>query len=70
MKSNPPDLQLNDGARIAVIGAGPAGALFTFFLLEMAERAEITFTVDIFEPRDFDNPGPAGCNNCGGVVSE
>jgi flavin-dependent dehydrogenase len=70
MNSIPPELQLNDGARIAVIGAGPAGALFTFFLLEMAERAEITFTVDIFEPRDFNNPGPAGCNNCGGVVSE
>ena len=52
-------MRLNDGARITGLGAGPSRALFSFFLLEMAKRAEITLSVDIFEPCDFDNPGPA-----------
>ena len=26
--------------------------------------------VDIFEPRYFTHKGPAGCNHCGGIVSE
>ena len=69
-RSDRPEAQLENGSRIAVIGGGPAGALFSFFLLEMAERADIGLTVNIFEPRDFNHPGPKGCNNCGGVVSE
>jgi len=28
---------LEDGARIAVVGAGPAGSLFSYFLLNMAD---------------------------------
>ena len=31
-------LFLDDGSRVAVIGGGPAGSLFTYFLFEMAER--------------------------------
>jgi len=63
-------MQLNDGARIGVIGAGPAGSLFSYFLLQMARRTGLEVAVDIYEPRDFNLPGAAGCNNCGGIVSE
>lgn len=63
-------LQLHNGSRIAIIGGGPAGAMCAFFLLRLAKRLDIDFNVDIFEPRHFDNFGPAGCNHCGGVVSE
>jgi flavin-dependent dehydrogenase len=63
-------LKLEDGSRIAVIGGGPAGTFFAIFLLDMAERAELDISVDIYEPRDFLNPGPAGCNMCAGIVSE
>jgi flavin-dependent dehydrogenase len=61
---------LQDGSRIAVIGAGPAGSMFSYFLLNMAELVGLDVGVDIFEPRRFCHRGPAGCNHCGGIVSE
>ena len=64
------DLQLDNGSRIAVVGGGPAGAFFAFFLLRLAERLDLELDVDIYEPRFFDHLGPAGCNHCGGIVSE
>ncbi len=63
-------MELGDGSRVGVIGGGPAGSLFAYFLLSFAGRADLDLHVDIFEPRDFTVPGPAGCNMCGGVVSE
>lgn len=65
-----PDYELVDGSRVAVVGGGPAGSLFAVFALQMAERAGIQLNMDIYEPRDFNRPGPAGCNSCGGIVSE
>jgi flavin-dependent dehydrogenase len=62
--------ELDDGSRVAVVGGGPAGSLAAYFLLQMADRAELSLVVDIFEPRDFAKTGPAGCNMCGGIVSE
>lgn len=63
-------LTLENGSRVAVIGGGPAGSFFSYFLLAMAERIGIRLHVDIFEPKDFTRTGPAGCNMCGGIVSE
>ena len=64
------DLCLDSGSRVAVIGGGPAGSFFSYFLLAMAERVGMELAVDIYEPRDFSKPGPAGCNMCGGIISE
>ena len=64
------DLQLHDGSRVAIIGGGPAGSFFSFFLLDMANRIDLDIHVDIYEPRDFSRPGPIGCNMCGGIISE
>ena len=63
-------MPLQDGSRIAVIGAGPAGSMFSYFLLNMAESVALDLKVDLYEPRSFCHRGPAGCNHCGGVVSE
>jgi flavin-dependent dehydrogenase len=63
-------LELDDGARVAIIGGGPAGSFAAIFLLQLAERAGLGLDVDIYEPRSFDRGGPAGCNHCGGIVSE
>lgn len=63
-------LRLEVGSRVAVVGGGPAGSFFSYFLLDMGRRAGLNLTVDIYEPRDFDAPGPAGCNMCGGVLYE
>ncbi len=63
-------LALADGSRIGVIGGGPAGSFFAYFLIKMAESVGLDISVDIYEPRFFAHRGPAGCNHCGGVVSE
>lgn len=63
-------LSLVDGSRIGVVGGGPAGSFFAYFLFRMAESAGLNICVDIYEPRFFTHRGPAGCNHCGGVVSE
>ncbi|UCC49315.1 MAG: hypothetical protein JSV41_03815, partial [Gemmatimonadota bacterium] len=55
---------------MAVIGGGPAGSFFAYFLLDTARMVDLDVQVDIYEPRDYTRPGPAGCNNCGGIVSE
>jgi len=53
-----------------VIGGGPSGSFFAYFLLEMAARTGLDLGVDIYEPRDFARPAPHGCNMCGGIISE
>jgi len=63
-------MELSDGSRVGVVGGGPAGSLAGYFLLEMAGRIDLRLEVDIYEPRDFSLPGPAGCNMGGGVISE
>jgi flavin-dependent dehydrogenase len=62
--------KLTDGSRIGVIGGGPAGALFSYYLLGMAEMAGLDIAVDIWDPRDFLEPTPSACNMCGGIISE
>ena len=64
------NLRLEDGSRVAVMGGGPAGSFFSYFLLDMADRVGLTVSADVYEPRDFTVPGPPGCNMCGGIISE
>ncbi len=63
-------LKLGSGSSVAVIGGGPAGSFFSFFLLELAERLGLEVNVDIYDDKDFSRCGPKGCNHCGGIVSE
>jgi len=58
------------GSKVAVIGGGPAGSFFSYFLLTMASRADLDIQLDIYEPKKFAEFGPAGCNMCGGIISE
>lgn len=68
--SFPSELRLENGARVGVIGGGPAGSFFSLFLLSLAERVGLEVQVEMYEPRDFTRVGPRGCNMCGGIVSE
>lgn len=63
-------LVLDEGSRVGIIGGGPAGSFFSYFLLQMAQRIGMRLMVDIYERRDFASLGPTGCNMCGGVISE
>jgi flavin-dependent dehydrogenase len=64
------DCTLSDNAKVAVIGGGPSGSLFSYFALRMAKMTDRNIDVTIFEPKAFTKDGPIGCNRCGGVISE
>lgn len=64
------DYKLKSGSKVAVIGGGPAGSFFSYFLLNMARRADLDIQLNIYEPKRFAEFGPAGCNMCGGIISE
>jgi flavin-dependent dehydrogenase len=55
---------------VGVIGGGPAGAFFSYFLLQLSDRMDLDLSVDVYEPRQFSLTGPRGCNMCGGIISE
>ncbi len=55
--------------RVATIGGGPGGSFFALFLLKYASERGLSVHVDIYEPRDFSNAGPFGCNRCAGILS-
>ncbi len=63
-------LELVSDSRVGVIGGGPAGSFFSYFVLQLAQRIDLPLHVDIYEPRDFSLPGARGCNMCGGIISE
>jgi flavin-dependent dehydrogenase len=68
--SSDKQLKLQDGSRVAVMGGGPAGSFFSYFLLDMAERVGLEIELDLYEPRDYSTQGPKSCNMCGGIISE
>lgn len=70
VNSNLNKLALKDGSNIAVVGGGPSGSFFTYFALDYANRYGEKINIDIFEAKKFNCTGPAGCNHCGGIVSE
>jgi flavin-dependent dehydrogenase len=64
------DLFLRDGAKIVVIGAGPAGSFFAHFAQQMARARGIRADITIFDAKSFLKEGPPGCNMCAGVVPD
>src|SRR3989338_2470281 len=63
-------MNIKNGSHIGIIGGGPAGSLFNYFILDIANRLGIDIQVDIYDGKDFCKFGPAGCNHCGGIISE
>jgi len=70
IKSNLDQYILEDDSNIAVVGGGPTGSFFSIFALKMARMMGKQIQLTIFEPKDFTKDGPAGCNRCGGIISE
>lgn len=62
-------MKLINGSRVVIIGGGPAGSFFAMHLVREAEKAHLQLEVVLFEARDFNKPGPAGCNKCAGILS-
>ena len=67
---NPSPIFLENGSRIGVVGGGPAGSFFSYFLLQFSQRVNLQVFVDIYEGKEFHTLGHAGCNMCAGVISE
>ena len=63
------DTRLKTGSRVAVIGGGPAGSFMAMYLLFYAQQLGLQLDVTVFQDRDFDKPGPAGCKGCAGLLS-
>lgn len=61
--------KLSSGSRIGIIGGGPAGSFMALYLLLYAKKLSYSINVDIYEPRDFSQAGPHGCNQCAGILS-
>ncbi len=59
---------LRSSGHIVVVGGGPAGSAFALFALHFARQAGIELDITVFEPRNFNRPGPWGCNMCAGLI--
>ena len=63
-------IKLRDGSRIAIIGGGPAGALFAHFVIKYTSMNSLNPEITIFDGKDFLMSGPKGCNLCAGIISD
>ncbi len=61
--------RLKSGSRVAIIGGGPAGSFTAMYLLSYAQQLGVQLSVTVFQDRDFDQKGQAGCKGCAGILS-
>ena len=64
-----PDYELRNGSRVGVVGAGPAGTFFSYFLDKYARERNIELGIVIFDKKKFYEKGIRGCNMCAGIIS-
>jgi flavin-dependent dehydrogenase len=62
-------VKLENGCRVVIVGGGPAGSCTALHLLRLAQAASLRIEVMVLEARDFNRPGPGGCNKCAGILS-
>lgn len=64
-------MRLQDAShpKIGIVGGGPAGSFAALHLLDEAKKQDLNADILIFEPRNFNLPGPNSCNRCAGILS-
>ena len=60
---------LSPARRVAIVGGGPAGSFAALNFLRFARQLGIPVSVTIYQRKDFERRGPAGCNKCAGILS-
>ena len=61
-------LSLAPGARVCIVGGGPAGSFAALLLLKAAREAALPIQVIVYEPHDG-RMGPRSCKGCAGILS-
>jgi len=61
--------KLISGSKVAVVGGGPAGSLFTLYFKRFARERGLSPLVTIYEPKRFSEGGPKACNRSAGILS-
>jgi NADH:ubiquinone reductase (H+-translocating) len=62
-------MKIETGSRVAIIGGGPAGVFFAFYLLRYGEMTNVRPEITIYQQRNFMEGGPKGCKGCAGILS-
>ena len=62
-------MRLGSGSRVVIVGGGPSGSFAALHLQRYAVEAGIDLDITILEPRNYNQPGPGGCNKCAGILS-
>jgi flavin-dependent dehydrogenase len=70
MKNSLNLLRIYNNSKVIVIGGGPAGAFFSYYILKLAKEKNLNLDLSILEGKYFVRSGPPGCNFCAGVLSE
>jgi flavin-dependent dehydrogenase len=61
-------LDLGKEPKVAIVGAGPAGAFFAHFMFALGKRQGIRPEITIYDRKSFLDAGPKGCNMCAGAI--
>ena len=61
--------KIETGAKVAIIGGGPAGTFFALYLRHYAGERGIRPEITVYQQRDYDELGSKGCKGCAGILS-
>jgi 2-polyprenyl-6-methoxyphenol hydroxylase-like FAD-dependent oxidoreductase len=62
-------MRFETGSRVAIVGGGPAGAIFALYLQRYGEQENIRPEITVYQQRNFAEGGPKGCKGCAGILS-
>ena len=55
---------------MAILGGGPAGSFCAIWLSALSAQHDRRFEITLFDHKSFEQPGPAGCNMCAGIIPD
>ncbi|MDD5287539.1 MAG: FAD-dependent oxidoreductase [Dehalococcoidales bacterium] len=62
-------MKIETGSRVAIVGGGPAGIFFAFYLQRYGEQKNVRSEITVYQQRNLAEGGPKGCKGCAGILS-